>query len=190
MALRSRYAVALRTVAEKRVFVVEDDDDSRSLIAAWLQEGHRHVIEAATPDLDFDGDLHQQDVFLIDLCLREGDGLTLIERLAERQFDGAIVLMSAFPEKVIHNVRELAISRGLCAPNVLQKPFTHDQLMTSIHAAADCGRGTVTPPGDEPTERLGDLMDERRLFFHYQPIVCALTGALHGVESLARAPPG
>ena len=34
--------------------------------------------------------------------------------------------------------------------------------------------------------RLGDLIDERRLLFHFQPIVCARSGLLQGLEALAR----
>ena len=186
MAIRLRSAAAVRTMRQPRVFLVEDDDDSRGLIAAWLQQSCRQVIESATPHLDFGDDLQPQDVFLIDLSLQDGDGLVLIERLAERRFEGAIVLMSAFPEKVIHTVKEIALQRGLCGPSVLKKPFTHEQLLRSMHLAAAGDRSRIKNPRVGPTDLLADLLDERRLLFHYQPIVCAWTGALHGVESLAR----
>ena len=186
MAMRLRSATAVRTISHSRVFLVEDDYDSRSLIAAWLQQGYGEVIEAATPHFDFGGHLRPQDIFVIDLSLEDGDGLTLIERLAERRFEGAIVLTSAFPERVIQNVQEIAVQRGLCAPSVLKKPFTRDQLLVSMQAATVAGRSGDAVRRVVATDRLGDIIDQRRLLFHYQPIVCARTGALRGLEALAR----
>jgi DNA-binding NtrC family response regulator len=121
------------------VLVVEDERNLREL--------YRDVLEArglAVVAFDSVGEAeahlarHEPDMLLLDVKLKDGDGLALLERLRGRGFRAPVVVMTAFGtvERAVQ-----ALRAG--AADFLVKPFANERLVSSVEGALEEGRRRV-----------------------------------------------
>ncbi len=62
------------------------------------------------------------------------DGIEVIQRLADAQYSGAVVLMSGYGGTYLKVAKTLAAAKGLHLVGTLIKPFQIDQLEAVLHA--------------------------------------------------------
>jgi len=119
------------------ILVVEDDDLFLRSVERTLR-GAGHDVHAAPGTTDALAILESTavDVLLTDLRLVDGDGLTLLERCAERWSEVRTVMMSAFA-----TLRDHQAATDLGAVQVLMKPFEPDELLEAIRQAEECRSG-------------------------------------------------
>ena len=121
------------------VLVVEDERNLREL--------YRDVLEArglAVVAFDSVGEAethlarHEPDMLLLDVKLKDGDGLALLERLRGRGFRAPVVVMTAFGtvERAVQ-----ALRAG--AADFLVKPFANERLVSAVEGALEEGRRRV-----------------------------------------------
>jgi EAL domain-containing protein (putative c-di-GMP-specific phosphodiesterase class I)/CheY-like chemotaxis protein len=174
------------TSRRRRFFIVEDDADARALLSLALQANGDEVIGGDDAQLPFPEQWSPDDVFLIDLCLRGGDGFSLLERLATRRFPGQIVLMSAYSRGVLEVAEDVARAARLRVSGVLSKPFGLQTLLDTLASAAPVESSWTAHKSSGAQVSLAEAIEMRRLLFHFQPIVSARDGRPEGVEALAR----
>jgi DNA-binding NtrC family response regulator len=108
-----------------KVLVVEDEANLRFSIRQTLRRGGHEVVEADAPDAAWDHTRASEfDAVLTDVNLNGEDGITLVRRLRDDGFDGAIVVMAAYGtvESAVN-----AMKQG--ADDYLQKPLSLEELV-------------------------------------------------------------
>ena len=68
------------------------------------------------------------DMIALDLGLPDGDGLDLLRALADRAYEGSIVIISGFDGDILDQCCELARDLGLNVTGRAQKPISADLL--------------------------------------------------------------
>lgn len=123
-------------VQERRIatiLLVEDSDDLRDVIEAFLQSGGHTVIAADSPVEACRLALEQRaeiDLLLTDVVLKEGNGRQLAQRLKSQGCEFPVVYMSGYtPNAIVHH--------GVLDPGMLflQKPFSRATLLDMIEKA-------------------------------------------------------
>lgn len=134
------------------LLVVDDDDDFRELMTMYFEDLGFHVATAASGEAAIDyvrrtaSDVvaAPPDVIMLDICMPEHSGLTVMEMLRRQGFTGEIIVVTAY---VDHAVDERA--RLLGASHVLHKPFEASALRELVRegaARAACGQTPITKP--------------------------------------------
>jgi two-component system, cell cycle sensor histidine kinase and response regulator CckA len=127
----------------KTVLLVEDETALRSMIEEILAEGGYRVLEASTPRraLDMaaahDGPIH---AVLTDVIMPGMSGRELAEKLALIRPDAPVIYMSGYTDDAIGH-------HGLLEPGTrfLQKPFTADAVLWTLHDALVAAERTHPP---------------------------------------------
>ena len=115
------------------VFLVDDDDNVRSVFGGIMRRKGIKVIEAASAEeagrvVEVFTD--PIDILLMDINLPDGWGVTLAQRLAEVHPEMVVVYTTGFADS------DPILSGALAdEPYVLRKPFNSQQLMQTISAA-------------------------------------------------------
>ncbi|HEX4128824.1 MAG TPA: response regulator transcription factor [Pirellulales bacterium] len=123
-----------------RLVVVDDHQVVRSGIASLLKETEIEVVaEAATPaEAVAKTREHRPDVVLLDIRLREGDGLSVLEEIHREMPDMRVVMLSTYD-----NPTYVARAHTLGASDYLLKGSSRDRIVGAIRAVA---------AGDAPSE--------------------------------------
>jgi EAL domain-containing protein (putative c-di-GMP-specific phosphodiesterase class I)/ActR/RegA family two-component response regulator len=172
----------------RRVLILDDDSTTLLILSHTLQAQGLEVIacreiEAAEAILDHS----RMDVVITDLCLSPMgglDGTRLVRHVSTHFPEIDLFVMSSH---VTEEVRRLMIAFGATA--VLEKPVDPKILAMQVVRGQ---RGTAAAPPQGvvyDVENLDDFLEANPIFAVLQPIVSMEEGrAIHGVESLARAP--
>lgn len=172
------------THSRGRTYVVEDHDLVLSLLSSWFaSRGHR--VEPCPPSkLEALRKIDRNDLVVLDLCLGERDGIDVLQYLADRQFHGDVILISAFPDAVIETAREVGADFGLHVLGALRKPLAFDRLDALLASRRDAGRVERRSPA--PTTSLAEALRQGRVTFHFQPVFDQRTLRVVSAEMLAR----
>lgn len=186
-----------------KILIVDDDDFTTRLLqiqlrAMGLKDSGYAGIELSSSGADAIEllALAPADFGLVfcDLRMPGMDGVEFVRHLAATEFRGGLVLMSGAEPRVLQVVEQLARQQGLDVLGSLAKPVTPDSLRTLLKAreATGVGAGGTWADGAAQSTTSADaaeletaiLGDE--IFNHYQPKIDLRTGAVVGVEALAR----
>jgi two-component system, chemotaxis family, chemotaxis protein CheY len=119
-----------RTVAGKRVLVVDDDPDIRELLFTALEDEGFEVVpagngrEALTIIQSF-----RPDVIVLDLMMPVMDGWQFANELRARDEEIPLVLLSAARDLKTH-------AKALAAADIIEKPFDLAELLPKIARVA------------------------------------------------------
>ena len=112
--------------------VIEDDLLARNLLVQLLAGMGATDIESADNGADalahYDSRERPPDLMLIDLSMPEMGGVTLMKNLADRDYSGAVVLVSGADELTLLVAEGLAKYRGVNVLGYITKPVTKDSL--------------------------------------------------------------
>jgi EAL domain-containing protein (putative c-di-GMP-specific phosphodiesterase class I)/DNA-binding NarL/FixJ family response regulator len=131
------------------------------------------------------------DLMIVDLEMPGMDGIELIEQVAQRRLQVALVVNSSRELPLIQAVEAMARNLGLPVVGGLQKPLRADTLgaaletFGALRAAKSGSLAGEAPPEIDPA-LLAQAIGAGEIQVHYQPKVDMLTGIVRGVEALAR----
>ena len=112
--------------------VIEDDQLDRNLLVQLLAEMGAKDIETANNGAlalaHLDSTDWLPDMILIDLSMPEMGGVPLMKILADREYSGAVVLVSVADELTLSVAEELAKYRGVNVLGYITKPVTKESL--------------------------------------------------------------
>jgi two-component system OmpR family response regulator len=113
-----------------RVLLVEDDPTIAAFIAKGLREAGFAVDHAAEGESGFELAMSQPyDLAILDLMLPKLDGLTLIQRLRERNIRTPVIILSAR-----HTVDDRVQGLQAGGDDYLVKPFAFSELLARVQA--------------------------------------------------------
>ncbi len=127
------------------------------------------------------------DVVVLDLGLRDHDGIELLRSLREAGSDAVLVFVSGFDERVRQAAARLAAALGLRVAGTLGKPLQVDRLVALLRALPD----RVGSQGAEETAEIDPALlaagiENNEIICLFQPKVTLRERRLVGVEVLSR----
>lgn len=176
-----------------RVMIVDDDPMTLRVMAHLL--GALGVKDALTAGdgqqalEHIDGSTHP-DVIFSDLNMPGLDGVEFFRHLSSRGVAASIVLISGEDKRILETAKTLGAAHKLQIVGTLQKPIIIDDLDRLLHQCLEAGSvaasGVISPVSEaELIEGLKDPPDGA-VQVVFQPKVEVATGAILGVEALAR----
>jgi EAL domain-containing protein (putative c-di-GMP-specific phosphodiesterase class I)/ActR/RegA family two-component response regulator len=172
----------------KRLLVVDDERVQRAL-----------VVRAVAPmgyEVDSAGDLDEAaarltkqhyDVVILDLCLGETEGISLLRVLREANADPIVIFISHLDERVIASSARLASNLGLRVAGMLKKPASPRALRALLRSAPVRQASTLEPEDGPPSvDDLTGALQSGSIIPHFQPQISLSDGRIVGVEALAR----
>lgn len=109
-----------------RVLVVDDDSFMRDFVSNQLHDlGIGSIATAADGRRAIaavDQAMPRPDVIVIDLVMPGEDGFQLLAGLAERRYDGGVILLSGQPERILSSAALMAQFHQLQVLAALPKP--------------------------------------------------------------------
>ncbi|MBI4967270.1 MAG: EAL domain-containing response regulator [Rhodospirillales bacterium] len=163
-----------------RLIVVDDDPAFATFVAKVAKScgfASREIHDAATlPSLIAEW---SPTYIVLDLNLPKTDGIEILRSLAEQNCKANILIISGSDDKVIGAARKLGLERGLNIVGIAQKPVRANDL-AKILTTDIVSLGTDSRPPLQQAIEAGDI------FLVYQPKIDFASGAMIGVEALAR----
>jgi EAL domain-containing protein (putative c-di-GMP-specific phosphodiesterase class I) len=176
-----------------RVMIVDDDPMTLRVMAYLLGAlGVKDTLTAGDGQQaleHIDGSAHP-DVIFSDLNMPGLDGVEFFRHLSSRRVAASIVLISGEDKRILETAKTLGAAHELLVVGTLQKPIIIDDLDRLLRRCLEAGNaaapGVISPVSEaELIEGLKDPPDGAvRVVF--QPKVEVATGAIVGVEALAR----
>jgi len=106
------------------ILVIEDEENIRFAVKRSLSKRGHEVVEAGSvADGLAASDQFDFDLIVTDLHLPDGDGISVVESLRGRGFEGGLVVMTAFA-----TIESAVSAMKLGADEYLQKPVSLDEL--------------------------------------------------------------
>lgn len=116
------------------ILVVDDEPDLCDLISRMLvRAGHKVTCAGDGDEASRVIATQKFDLVLTDVIMPEKDGIEVIGELRRKQPNVRIVAMSGGGHVALDQY--LKIAKGMGAHNVLQKPFSSDELLAALEAA-------------------------------------------------------
>jgi EAL domain-containing protein (putative c-di-GMP-specific phosphodiesterase class I)/ActR/RegA family two-component response regulator len=171
--------------------VIDDDAFMRNLVGKTLRRLGLASVESVDGGHAALARLQRDDtcfhILLIDLLMPEMDGVELLRHLAEREYQGGIILLSGAEARVLKAAVSVARERYLNVLGFLQKPVSADALTHYLRCYDD--RGIRISTAGASLLSLNELReglrnDHLRLFF--QPQVDMRSRRMVAVEALSR----
>ena len=132
----------MTTKASSTILVVDDYQDNRTLLSAWLRAKGYKVVEAADGREGLlQANRSNPDLILMDLAMPELDGVEATRQIRQRNVFARtpIFAISAY---ATHDVKDDALAAG--CNEVFAKPLDLDSLLGKIHSALEPGH--ANPP--------------------------------------------
>jgi diguanylate cyclase (GGDEF)-like protein/PAS domain S-box-containing protein len=180
----------------KRVLVVDDDAFMLEVAEELLhQVGVQEVVRASDGAAALqvvDNELTRPDVVLCDVNMAGMDGIELLRHLADREFRGAVIIMSGSGDDLLASVGDLAVMHGLHLLGILRKPLDPNEMVRALDGHDP--RPSGTPIDEVKGVRVGRLTPEEVragitagcVDVHLQPKVTVSTRQVVGAEALLR----
>ncbi len=124
--------------SEKTILVVDDNDNTRELVADMMDELGYETIEAATAGdavAIFSKDPDRIDLVISDIVMPEEDGPEMIEHILAIRKDIKVIFMSGYTEdEIVHD--SVYRIQDTCAA-FIKKPFSLEEIKSLIRDQID-----------------------------------------------------
>ena len=129
----AKEAGAGRASGSERIMVVEDEAAVRRLVVTVLRRHGYDVVEASSPLQGLEMALDPQlslDLLVTDVVMPQMDGVELYRRVSQIRPELPVLYLSGYAHDVI-------AARGVQTVNLLEKPFTLQELTDRVRQALD-----------------------------------------------------
>ncbi len=174
-----------------KLMLVDDDYIMHRVSTVMLNDlGISKVLNAMSGPaaLDLLAKSHDEiDVIICDLNMPEMDGVEFIRHLAQRDYEGSLILTSGEDVRILKTVEKLAIEHDLHVLGVLEKPATPAKISELLDQLDQIrAEGTMMLVDAFSLAELEKAIDGGELDTYFQPKVDIASGEVVGVEALVR----
>jgi CheY-like chemotaxis protein len=122
------------TIQSRNTLILDDDPFFSEMVASILYEfGIQKVIIESKPKQALQIIKQQQiDVTIVDLAIPDMDGIEFLKHLAQRGYDGDIIVLSGMNSAVLKAADNLATANGLQVIGTFQKPVSPKDLQDAF----------------------------------------------------------
>lgn len=180
-------------IANLNFLVVEDQGFQRWATCQLLENlGARVVFEAADGREALRILQHSEekiDIIISDLDMPGMDGLEFMRHVAETGATVSVIIASALDPALIGSVETMTAAYGINVLGAIRKPITAQALESAIRLYAAPYLNVARAKAVEPTFTIGEIvdgLDKHEFEPYFQPKIEFSTGAIKGVEALAR----
>ena len=146
------------TTNAKKLMIVDDDADMRTLLAEYFRRLGFEVTEKESgPSALQAATATRFDCFIFDVAMPEMTGLELLKKLRERDVTTPTLFLTAHD---LLDDRVAGFEAG--ADDYLAKPFSPRELEYRVEALLRRGQGIAKQNGNEDRLEIGDLVVDRR----------------------------
>ena len=173
------------------ILVVDDDYITHKVTALLLDDMGFHNVHSALSGprgLEILDELDEGiDVVMCDLNMPNMDGVEFTRRLAERNFEGALIIISGEDIRILKTVEKLAIEHELHVLGTMEKPVTQAKLSEMLRLLDQVNSEKSLIIIDAITvDDLSEAIRQGNLDTYFQPKVDVKTRKVIGVEALVR----
>lgn len=184
------------TYEDLDILVIDDDPFILDIIALSLNNIGIDRISTATNGREALALLDSPDtgfnLLLCDLNMPEMDGVELLRHIADRQYTGNIIILSAEDLTILNTVKNLAQKLKLNILGAVEKPLDINQFKTLLESTKTVPSKTSTVPTNKietPIFSADDVakgIEQKQFILHYQPQALAISKKIVGFEALSR----
>lgn len=173
-----------------RILVLDDESFMRKLLDHMLTGlGFTSVTTcdngaAALECVDVAG--NPPNLILLDLNMPGMDGIEFVRKLVEHNYTGSLVLVSGEDERVLQMAEKLVQAHQISVLGHLKKPVSLAGLAAVVEKWQPAIGAQHTGKKTYSADELRAAIANDELINYYQPKVTIATGAVTGVETLAR----
>ncbi len=194
--------IAAGAVAGGRVkpfcFVVDDEQGIRRIVSYTLREFGISASEYEDAcGVMMDLDKRTPDLVFLDVSLQGSDAIDVIRALGDKNFRGAVQLMSGKDPALLEEIRRVGERHSLQMLPVIQKPFRPDAIRNVIKSrfgqqlpaveSPKTASVAVEIPATQDWVSLDEILNRGWLEVWYQPKIDLKQKFLCGAEGLSRA---
>jgi EAL domain-containing protein (putative c-di-GMP-specific phosphodiesterase class I) len=171
-----------------RLLVVDDETVQRLLISrAATSLGHQADTAASLEEAEALVHATPYDVIVLDLSLRDHDGIELLRSIARARLDPVLIFVSGFDQRVREASARLAAALGLRVAGTLGKPLPLGELLTLLRRIPPPRpRPPILHPAAIDPAVLAAAIPGNEITCRYQPKVALASRRIEGVEALVR----
>ena len=188
-------ARSMKSISELNVLVVEDHGFQREYISNTLKQLGVAQVTAAADGHEALDDLDVLatsdfpiDLIVCDLQMPRMDGVSFVRHLADRQFEGSFIILSAMDPTLIASVTTMVRAYKLNFAGAIHKPVDSKVLVKLMREA--CSDISLDLPVGLPEgvseNDLIEGLNSGGLISYFQPKYDFETRSLYGIEALAR----
>lgn len=174
----------------KTALVIDDEEFMRDFLCTVVKKvGPENVLSASSGQeaLDIISSRSESfDFIFCDLQMPEMDGIEVIRHLADINCNAGVVLVSGEDQRILETAHSIAQVRGLNLIGSLTKPVSVESLFQLLVDHSEAAKKTSWKAPEISVEELHAALQAGDITTHFQPQIEIKSGAVKGVETLAR----
>lgn len=116
---------------ENNVFIVDDDEQMRSLITDSLSTMSLTVTPFENARALY-SEFPARGILILDLVMPDVDGIEVLQRLGKANSRLQIILISGLDSTILACAKDIALGEGLTLLGTLNKPFSISELLAVV----------------------------------------------------------
>lgn len=179
-----------KELRRKTALVIDDELFMRDFLCTVVERvgiGHVMTVSSGQQALDLISSSGKSiDFIFCDLQMPEMDGVEVIRYLVDLNYSGGVVLFTGEDQRILKTVHGIAEMRGLKLIGSLTKPVSVESLYQLLTNYNDAEKKSSCSVPEVSVEELQTALQAGDIIPYFQPQVDIKSGAVKGVETLAR----
>jgi EAL domain-containing protein (putative c-di-GMP-specific phosphodiesterase class I)/FixJ family two-component response regulator len=174
--------------AQRTAYVLDDDPKVRASVLIILNSiGYDALGFSETALMLAKFKVSPCEVIVLDLTLGQSDAVEVIQRLAELEYDGKVLLISGHGQGMLNDIQRIGERHGIAMLPSLSKPFRARDLKSRLAEAPRMVEKAAAHPPQHLSFDLEEALRADWLELWYQPKINLQSSLVGGAEALLRA---
>lgn len=170
------------------MIIIDDDQQFADLLSEIAKTAGFHS-DVCLDAREYFAAPREAMLMVLDLNMPCMDGIEVLRQLSVLRFSAPIILVSGYDSGVLHSAQKLAEEHHLNVIGSLTKPLAivdFMQMIQSVRPSAMVAKQVKAEQQPITAEELLQAINNQEIVLFFQPQIDLISGALTGVEALAR----
>jgi EAL domain-containing protein (putative c-di-GMP-specific phosphodiesterase class I)/ActR/RegA family two-component response regulator len=178
----------LQGPVHRTAYVLDDDPKVRASVLIILNSiGYEALGFSETALMLAKFQVSPCEVIVLDLTLGQSDAVEVIQRLAELQYRGKVLLISGHGQGMLNDIQRIGERHGIAMLPPLPKPFRARDLKSRLIETPRLAEKAEAHPPKDISFDLEEALRANWLELWYQPKINLQSSLISGAEALLRA---